>query len=448
MAIFHLSVKAVSRSEGRTATAAAAYRSGALITDGRTGEVHDYRRKRGIVHAEMVLPADPAFAWAADRAALWNAAEAAERRKDACVAREYEVALPAELSDEQRRRLVLQFAQAMADEEGFAVDVAIHRPGRDGDSRNHHAHILRTTRKVAEDGTLSVKLDTEKAGRKRRADLDAVRTSWAALCNEHLREAGIDSQVDHRSLKDQGVDRVPTSHLGPAVTALELRGQRTEVTRRIEEEVTERLQQARKAGELERAVGRLDQIVIDLSGDLEAAKAERGRIIEKQQITTGVQAHGNGRNRAGDVWAFGRYERDAQAYELDAFQHQGIGQAESLDSLRDLSSIDVVPGLSRGEVLLSSDATSKLEDRKPDRTETLRRDFAGKRRLIQEIAIDLSGDVEAARSYAREAGKQFKAELQAEAQRKELTRSFLLDQVQPQLDQEPDQEQPGFGPSP
>ena len=237
MAIYHLSVKAVSRSAGRTATAAAAYRAGCEITDQRTGEIHDYTRKGGVESADIVLP-DGASDWAIDRAVLWNAAEAAERRKDACVAREFEVALPDELSPAERRRLAVDFAKDMANREGCAVDVAIHAPGKEGDSRNHHAHILRTTRKVGLDG-LTDKLDTEKAGRNRTADLDAVRTRWAELTNERLRENGIDARVDHRSLKDQGIDREPTSHMGPAVAAMERRGVKTEVGKRIEDEMAD-----------------------------------------------------------------------------------------------------------------------------------------------------------------------------------------------------------------
>ena len=127
MAIYHLSVKPISRSAGRSATAAAAYRAGVEIADERTGEVHDYRRKGGVESADIVLP-DGAPEWATNRGALWNAAEKAEKRKDACVAREYEVALPAELSPAERRRLALDFAQEMANREGCAVDVAIHAP--------------------------------------------------------------------------------------------------------------------------------------------------------------------------------------------------------------------------------------------------------------------------------------------------------------------------------
>jgi hypothetical protein len=274
MAIYHLSVKAISRSAGRSATAAAAYRAGVEIADTRTGEVHDYTRKRGIVSADLVLPAG-APEWAADRSALWNAAEHAERRKDACVAREYEVALPSELPANARRQLAVAFAQEMADREGCAVDVAIHEPSKGGDNRNHHAHIMRTTRQVGAEG-LGAKLDTEKAGRNRAADLKAVRARWAELTNEHLRQHGIEATVDHRSLKAQGIDREPTQHLGPTATAIERRtGQPSRKRQDFDQDVAERLTQAKKAGELERLGQVLERSILDLSGDIEAAKNQR-----------------------------------------------------------------------------------------------------------------------------------------------------------------------------
>jgi hypothetical protein len=274
MAIYHLSVKAISRSAGRTSTAAAAYRAGAEITDTRTGEVHDYTRKRGIVSTDLVLPAG-APEWAADRSALWNAAEHAERRKDACVAREYEVALPSELSVDARRQLALDFAQEMANREGCAVDVAIHEPSKGGDNRNHHAHIMRTTRQVEAEG-LGAKLDTEKAGRNRAADLEAVRAKWAELTNKHLRQHGIDTTIDHRSLKAQGIDREPTQHLGPTATAIERRtGQPSRKRQDFEENIAERLARSKEAGELEREAQILKRSIIDLSGNLEAAKTAR-----------------------------------------------------------------------------------------------------------------------------------------------------------------------------
>ena len=117
----------------------------------RTGEIHDYRRKAGVESAELFLP-DGAPEWATDRAKLWNAAEQSEKRKNSTVAREFEVALPSELSADQRRKLAHDFAREVVKRHGFAVDVAIHAPGKEGDTRNHHAHILCTTRKLTAEG--------------------------------------------------------------------------------------------------------------------------------------------------------------------------------------------------------------------------------------------------------------------------------------------------------
>ena len=274
MAIYHLSVKTISRSAGRSATAAAAYRAGVEITDERTGEIHDYTRKGGVESAALILP-DNAPEWARDRAQLWNAAEQAEKRKNATVAREFEIALPAELSPEQREKLAHDFARELVKRHGCAADVAIHAPGKEGDNRNHHAHILRTTRKVEADG-LGAKLDTEKAGRKRAEDLEAVRARWADMTNERLRENGIAARIDHRSLEAQGIKREPTKHLGPAASGYERRtGQPSDKRIQQEREAVERLTKAKAAGELERQSRQLDRSIIDLSGDLSAAKAER-----------------------------------------------------------------------------------------------------------------------------------------------------------------------------
>jgi hypothetical protein len=275
VAIYHLSVKPISRSAGRSATAAAAYRAGVEIADERTGEVHDYRRKGGVESADIVLP-DGAPEWATNRGALWNAAEKAEKRKDACVAREYEVALPAELSPAERRRLALDFAQEMANREGCAVDVAIHAPGKEGDERNHHAHILRTTRKVAIDG-LGAKLDTEKAGRKRVDDLEAVRARWAELTNERLRENGIEARVDHRSHAERGIETAPTLHLGPGATGYERRTGEPSETRMRQEANADRQALGREVGELERQAQAVERAILDLFDGLKAAQRERDR---------------------------------------------------------------------------------------------------------------------------------------------------------------------------
>ena len=280
MAIYHLSVKTISRSAGRSATAAAAYRAGVEITDERTGEIHDYTRKGGVESAELVLPAG-APEWAADRAALWNAAEQAETRTNSTVAREFEIAVPEELSPAERARLARDFARELVERHGCAADVCIHAPGKDGDDRNHHAHILLTTRRLGPEGLTEKtrELDDQKTGSKL---VTQWRERFAALTNERLRENGIEARVDHRTLEAQGIEREPTRHLGPAATAIERRtGQPSHKRQQHNEDALERLQRAREAGELERQGKEAERSIIDLSGDLEAAKLERS---ERQRI--------------------------------------------------------------------------------------------------------------------------------------------------------------------
>ena len=281
MAIYHLSVKTISRSAGRSATAAAAYRAGVEITDERTGEIHDYTRKGGVESAAIILP-DDAPEWARDRAQLWNAAEQSEKRKNSTVAREFEIALPAELSPAEREKLAHDFARELVKRHGCAADVAIHASGKESDNRNHHAHILLSTRRLDADGfgEKTRELDSAKTGA---AIITEWRERFAQLQNERLREAGHSVQVDHRSLEAQGIDREPTQHLGPAATGYERRtGERSRKGQQHDQDALERLQRAREAGELERQGKEVERSIIDLSGDLEAAKRERAAQQERQ----------------------------------------------------------------------------------------------------------------------------------------------------------------------
>lgn len=221
MASTTCSIKPVKRSAGRSATAAAAYRAGAEIVDQRTGEVHDYTRKGGVVSAEIVAP-DHAPKWAHDREALWNAAELAENRKNSQVAREFLVGLPHELDAEQRQQLAREFAQSLVDRYGFAADVCIHAPDRGGDQRNHHAHILATTRRMGPDGLTEKtrELDDRQTGP---LEVRWVRQQFEDLTNAHLQRAGLDERIDMRSYEAQGLELEPTQHMGPAATAMERR---------------------------------------------------------------------------------------------------------------------------------------------------------------------------------------------------------------------------------
>jgi len=222
MAIYRLSADIVRRSEGRTVTAAAAYRSAELIVDQRTGFAFDYRRRQGVLDTAILAPAG-APAWMHDRVRLWNAVEAAEKRKDAQLARDIELALPHELTTGARRELVHRFAQAAFVDAGMVADIALHAPDAAGDGRNFHAHILLTLRCIESDGF---------GGKERAwndtAQLEQWRALWAELVNDALEIAGDQVRVDHRSLEAQGIDRVPQIHLGLAVTEMRRRGIATE----------------------------------------------------------------------------------------------------------------------------------------------------------------------------------------------------------------------------
>ena len=230
MAIYHLSVKPISRSAGRSATASAAYRFGVEIFCKRSGDVHDYTRRSGVESTEITLPRG-APSWANNRSELWNTVEQHETRKNSTVAREFEVSLAEGLNREQRRELVREFATELVTRHGIAVDSAIHTPGREGDDRNYHAHILTSTRRLGPDGfTEKVReLDSQIVGPK---EVERWRERWADLTNKALERAGQSDRVDHRSLvaqriealalgdmaKAEALDREPTRHLGPVAT--------------------------------------------------------------------------------------------------------------------------------------------------------------------------------------------------------------------------------------
>jgi hypothetical protein len=253
VASYHLSVKTVKRSAGRSATAAAAYRAGESIACEREGRVHDYTAKGGVLETFIITP-DGAPDWARDRAALWNAAEARETRKNSVTAREWEVSLPSEISDADRVEITRDFAQALVDRYGIAVDVAIHAPHREGDQRNHHAHILTSTRRLEPEGFTDKTrvLDAAKTGG---VEIEEMRGVWAGLQNAALERAAVLERVDHRSLDAQreaalergdtleaeALDRDPELKLGPAANAIERREMRAAARdRRDYEPVTER----------------------------------------------------------------------------------------------------------------------------------------------------------------------------------------------------------------
>ena len=222
---YHCSVKPVSRSAGRSVVAAAAYRLGECLHDERYATTHDYTRRRGVECAFMVAPVD-APEWAHRPEDLWNAAERAETRINSRVAREVELALPAFLSPRERQAIAEEFARTLVQRYGVAATVAIHEPGK-GDERNYHTHILFTTREMTPDG-LGKKtrvLDDRKTGPQ---EVTKLRELAADIINRQLAAVNSDIRVDHRSFKDRGIEREPTTHLGPAASEMERRGEQTE----------------------------------------------------------------------------------------------------------------------------------------------------------------------------------------------------------------------------
>jgi hypothetical protein len=195
--------------------AAAAYRAGALLIDERSGQTHHYLNRKGVVDAFILLP-ENAPEFLNDRSSLWNAAEQAENRKNSRTARELVLALPHELSSETRRALTADMAGWLTERYGVAVDSAIHEPiaSNGDDHRNHHAHMLFTTREVTSDGLgkKTLILDNLQSGPK---ETEVIREVWETLLNDALTKAGFeDAIVDRRTLEEQGIDRTPQIHIG------------------------------------------------------------------------------------------------------------------------------------------------------------------------------------------------------------------------------------------
>jgi hypothetical protein len=295
VAIYHCSTKPLTRSSGRSAVAAAAYRSGARLVDERQGIEHDYTRRSGVLHTELVLP-EGAGEWS--RAELWNAAEKAEKRKDARTAREWEVALPAELGESERRWLAVRFAADLAKKYGCAVDVALHAPDREGDQRNWHAHLLATTRKVTA-GALAEKCEIELSDAKRlslglaptRIEVESVRQMWADEVNRQLQSVRRPERVDHRSLAAQReealqqgqvdkaaeLDREPQVKLGWKVVQMVRRGEASDRGDQLRQVKADNVQ--RKA-----AVVDIDQLRAQLAKRQEEEAARRREHEEKKWI--------------------------------------------------------------------------------------------------------------------------------------------------------------------
>ena len=264
-----------------------AYRAGEKLKDERTGLTHDFTRKDGVAHSEIISNLDIEI----DRSQLWNLAEKSENRKDARTAREWVIALPDELDADQRKDLAKAFATALVDRYGVIADLAIHEPSKGGNDKNHHAHIMLTTRKAELDPennlTLTTKAEIELSNAKRKTlnmgttqeDIKQIRATWADLANHALEQAGQQQKIDHRSYADQNNGLQATIHEGTSVTQLRRQGIDTEISRyndKVKQHNALYLnqQEQKKENTLQRGFSRVEQGFDQWQKDQEAKRLE------------------------------------------------------------------------------------------------------------------------------------------------------------------------------
>ena len=239
MAIYHLCIKIISRGKGKSAVAASAYRSGEKIKNEYDGIIHDFTRKGGIAHTEILLPQNAPQGFL-ERGTLWNSVEKIEKSKNSQLAREIEVALPKELDREKQINLVREYVKENFVKVGMCADIALH----DKNDGNPHCHILLTMRPLNEDTTWGAKSKKEyildengekiklksgnyksrKANRNEQDKAEEWRKAWADITNKYLEENSIQEKVDHRSYQRQGIEQIPTIHLGVSASQMEKKG--------------------------------------------------------------------------------------------------------------------------------------------------------------------------------------------------------------------------------
>ena len=278
IAIYHCNISIVSRGKGKSAVAAAAYRSGEKLTNEWDGMTHDYTRKGGVVHTEIMLPphAPPSFS---DRSTLWNSVELYEKAGNAQLAREIDAALPIELSREEQIRLVREYCSSQFVSRGMCVDYAIHDTGKG----NPHCHIMLTMRPLDERGAWAAKSQKEydldengerirlPSGRYKTHKVDLTgwndkdntllwRKAWADFTNDFLERNGSPERIDHRSNAERGIDEIPTVHMSVAACQMEKKGiatEKGELNRSIQK--TNRL-----IREIRAQIGKLKEWIADL----------------------------------------------------------------------------------------------------------------------------------------------------------------------------------------
>ena len=286
MAIYHFSVKTISRKEGRSVVAAAAYRTAEKLKCDYYGKEQDYTKKSGVEFKKIYAP-DNTKSELLDRQHLWNEVEKVERRKDALLAREFEIAFPSELNANERQKMLDELCQSIVKRHGAIVDAAIHAPHKNSgsDERNYHAHIMFTTRSVNEHGEFEAKKFRDFSRDNGTETVSHWRKAFADIANSHLKAAGHEIRIDHRSYLEQENGLEATAHEGYQVTQLRRMGIDTEIS--LENDAIK--QRNAEKFENEQAITGLDQEIIAseaILSDLQRSKAKSdAEHAQQQQIS-------------------------------------------------------------------------------------------------------------------------------------------------------------------
>ena len=355
MAIYRFEAKVISRGGNRStlaaasyrsgkfanssksAVVAAAYRAGAQMVDERTGQRADYTNKRGVLGAEIMAPAGAAPIFQ-DRQALWNAVEAIEKRRDAQLARDFILTLPHELTQAQRVALTREFVAEQFCAKGFVADIAWHAPGRKGDERNHHCHVMVPMRRIEGEGFTARKDRPTEPGvhplKAWQAELARLREAFADTANKHLAAAGLDVRIDHRSLAERGEEREPEPKIGPLATQIERSG-RESLAGNDNRDV--------KARNAERAALRSEQA---------QAAAEEAQIIDL--VTQRRRSEGVKPEPVTDAELLQQHQADLAALDelhaRDTFKRQAEQAAEDAKKQREQTALAEARRQSEGEI--------------------------------------------------------------------------------------------------
>ena len=322
IAIYHWNIGIVSRGKGKSAVAAAAYRSGEKLTNEWDGMTHDYTRKGGVVHTEIMLPphAPPSFS---DRSTLWNSVELYEKAGNAQLAREIDAALPIELSREEQIRLVREYCSSQFVSKGMCVDFAIH----DTDSGNPHCHIMLTMRPLDERGAWAAKSKKEydldengerirlPNGRYKTHKVDLTgwndkgnallwRKAWADISNSYLERAGSTERIDHRSNAERGIDEIPTVHMGVAACQMEKKGIATE------------------KGELNRAIRKSNRLIKEIRAQIGNLKEWIAGLLAAWETSPRKQQPPKSPNLANLLMKYLGVQREKSRKYSQSWQHQ------------------------------------------------------------------------------------------------------------------------------